>query len=129
MKTNEVFQVLFYFGLLIGLTPVVGRFMARAFERKEPGSFEKFVYRLGRVDAREEMSWKRYFFAVLIFNVIGILSLMAIEMTQVWLPLNPQKFPNVPWALALNTAISFMRSSREAWHTNSATVSATFILS
>ena len=57
------------------------------------------------------MSWKRYFGAVLIFNVVGIITLMALEMTQAWLPLNPQKFPNVPWALALNTAISFITNT------------------
>ena len=34
MKTNEVIQVLLYFGLLIGLTPLLGGFMARVFEGK-----------------------------------------------------------------------------------------------
>jgi K+-transporting ATPase ATPase A chain len=117
MKTNEVIQVLLYFGLLIGLTPLLGGFMARVFEGKQTflsgilGPVEKLVYRLGGVDANEEMSWKRYFCAVLIFNVIGILSLMALEMTQGSLPLNPQKFANVPWALALNTAISFITNT------------------
>ena len=57
------------------------------------------------------MSWKRYFFAVLIFNVIGIVSLMVLQMTQGSLPLNPQHFSNVPWALALNTAISFITNT------------------
>ncbi len=36
---------------------------------------------------------------------------MGLQMTQAWLPLNPQKFPNVPWALALNTAISFITNT------------------
>jgi K+-transporting ATPase ATPase A chain len=57
------------------------------------------------------MPWKRYFLAVLIFNVVGLVTLMALEMTQGWLPLNPQHFPNVPWALALNTAISFITNT------------------
>ena len=48
---------------------------------------------------------------MLIFNVVGLVTLMALEMTQAWLPLNPQKFPNVPWALALNTAISFITNT------------------
>jgi len=117
MKANEVIQVLFYFGLLIGLTPVLGKFLARVFEGHRTflsgilGPIERWTYRLGGVDAKEEMSWKRYFFAVLIFNVIGLLSLMALQMTQAWLPLNPQHFANVPWALALNTAISFITNT------------------
>ena len=33
--------------------------------------------------------------------------LLFIELTQQWLPLNPQHLPNVPFALAFNTAVSF----------------------
>ena len=113
MKANEVIQLLLYFGLLIGLTPPIGRFMARVFGGERTflhpilGPLERWIYRLGVVDQKEEMSWKRYFGAVVIFNLIGLLSLWTLEMVQAWLPLNPQHFPNVPWALALNTAISF----------------------
>jgi K+-transporting ATPase ATPase A chain len=117
VKQNEFVQVIVYFGLLIGLTPVLGWFMAQVFEGKRTflsgvlGPVEKWIYRLGGVKTDQEMSWKRYFCAVLLFNVIGLVTLMALEMTQAWLPLNPQKFPNVPWALALNTAISFITNT------------------
>ena len=84
---------------------------------------EKWIYRLGGVKADEEMSWKRYFFAVLIFNVIGIVSLMALQMTQASLPLNPQHFPNVPWALALNTAISFITNTNWQAYSGESTMS------
>jgi K+-transporting ATPase ATPase A chain len=110
MKANEVFQLALFFGLLIGPTPMLGRYLASIFDGK-PRRFERFIYRLGGVDAREEMSWKRYFLAVLLFNVAGIVTLMALEMTQAWLPFNPQHFPNVPWALALNTAVSFITNT------------------
>jgi len=113
MKQNELLQLLVFFGLLIGLTPVLGKYMARVFEGrlKFLASLETLIYRLGGVRPDEEMSWKRYFLAVVLFNVVGLLSLMAIQMTQGWLPLNPQHFPNVPWALALNTAISFITNT------------------
>lgn len=117
MKQNELLQVIVYFGLLIGLTPLLGWFMAQVFEGKRTflssvlGPVEKWIYRLGGVKTDQEMSWKRYFCAVLLFNVIGLVTLMALEMTQAWLPFNPQKFPNVPWALALNTAISFITNT------------------
>ncbi len=113
MKQNELLQLLVFFGLLIGLTPVLGKYMARVFEGrlKFLAPLETLIYRLGGVRADEEMSWKRYFLAVVLFNGIGLLSLMAIQMTQGWLPLNPQHFPNVPWALALNTAISFITNT------------------
>jgi K+-transporting ATPase ATPase A chain len=119
MKTYDVLQLLAFFGLLIGLAPLLGRYMAKVFAGE--GTFlgavfapvERWIYRLGGVRAEAEMSWKQYFAAVLIFNVVGILTLMALQMTQGWQPLmvNPQKLPNVPWALALNTAISFITNT------------------
>ena len=32
MQANELFQLVLYFGLLIGLTPLLGGFMARVFQ-------------------------------------------------------------------------------------------------
>jgi potassium-transporting ATPase potassium-binding subunit len=110
MKANEVFQLALFFGLLIGLTPVLGRYLANIFDGKQR-RLERFIYRLATVDAREEMPWKRYLLAVLLFNLVGIVTLMTIEMTQAWLPFNPQHFPNVSWALALNTAVSFITNT------------------
>src|ERR1039458_10731457 len=117
MKSNELIQLIAFFGLLLGLTPLLVRFMARVFKGEKTflspvfRPVEKLIYRLSGVDENEEMSWKRYFLGVLIFNVVGLLSLMALQMTQHGLPLNPQKFDNVPWALALNTAISFVTNT------------------
>jgi len=129
MKANEIVQLVLYFGLLIGLTPVLGGFMGRVFQGQRTwlsgilGPVERWFYRLGGVDATEEMSWKRYFLAVVMFNVLGIVTLMALEMTQGWLPLNPQKFPNVPWALALNTAISFITNTNWQAYSGESTMS------
>jgi len=117
MKMNEVFQVALFFGLLIGLAPLVGRFMARVFKGQRTflhpllRPVEKMVYWAGGVEEQAEMTWKGYFLAVLIFNVVGLLSLMGLMMIQKGLPLNPQHFDNVPWALALNTAISFITNT------------------
>jgi K+-transporting ATPase ATPase A chain len=114
---NEIIQVALFFGLLIALTPLLGHYMARVFQGGKTflqpllGPLEKLVYKLTGVSPDEEMSWKGYFVAVLIFNVLGLLSLWALQMTQFWLPLNPQKLPNVPWDLALNTAISFITNT------------------
>jgi K+-transporting ATPase ATPase A chain len=114
---NEIFQIILFFGLLIALTPPVGRFMAKVFQGEKTflhpvlHPIEKFIYRLSGVAPGEEMSWKYYFLAVVLFNVAGLVSLWVLQMTQFWLPLNPQKLPNVPWDLALNTAISFITNT------------------
>jgi len=117
MRMNEVIQVAVFFGLLIGLTPLLGRFMARVFQGQRTflhpllRPVERMVYWAGGVEEQAEMSWMGYFLAVLVFNVVGLLSLMGLQMTQKWLPLNPQHFDNVPWALAFNTAVSFITNT------------------
>jgi K+-transporting ATPase ATPase A chain len=129
MKTNEVIQVALFFGLLIGLTPILGRFMARVFQGQKTflhpllQPVEKLVYWAGGVEEQAEMSWKTYFLAVLLFNVVGLLSLMGLLMTQKWLPLNPQQLDNVPWALALNTAISFITNTNWQAYAGESTMS------
>ncbi len=117
MRQNEIFQVFLYVGLLVGLAPLFGKYMARVFEGKETfltkiiRPLERWVYRLGRINSDEEMSWDRYFKAVLIFNVVGLFTLWGLQMVQSALPLNPQMSGNVSWALALNTALSFITNT------------------
>ena len=69
---------------------------------------ERGIYRIRGIDAKKEMNWKQYAAALLIFNALGFVTLMALLMTQKWLPLNPAKLDNMSWHLALNTAISFV---------------------
>jgi len=68
---------------------------------------EGWIYKLSGVDQEQEMSWKSYAIVILIFNIVGGVVLLVIELTQQWLPFNPQHLPDVPFALALNTAVSF----------------------
>ena len=68
---------------------------------------ERLLYRLFKVDEREDMSWKTYALSLLMFNAIGIVVLLFLQLIQGWLPLNPQKLGAVRWDTALNTAISF----------------------
>ncbi|MFO7536122.1 MAG: potassium-transporting ATPase subunit KdpA [Kiritimatiellia bacterium] len=113
MKLLELAQLALLFGALIGIAPVFGGFLARLFEGQTPLAvrwlrpLERILYRIGGVNPGEEMSWKRYLSAVLVFNAAGILILWGLQLIQARLPLNPQQFENVPWLLALNTAVSF----------------------
>ncbi len=113
MKWNEIIQIVLFFGLGIALTPPVGRFMARVFKGERTFlhpvflPIENGIYRLTGIDPKEEMTWLRYFWAVLLFATVGFASLMAIFMTQKWLPLNPQKLDNCSWHLSFMQAWSF----------------------
>ena len=113
MNFNEILQIVLFFGLGIALTPVVGRFMARVFKGEKTFlqplllPVERLIYRLTGVDPAEEMSSVRYLWSVAVMTTVGFASLMAILMTQKWLPLNTQGLDNLSWHLAFNTAWSF----------------------
>jgi len=110
-------QLALFIAGLIAITPLLGRFMVRVFAGEAHfltrvfGPAERWIYKLSGVDPAQEMSWKGYAIAMLVFNVVGGLVLLLIELTQQWLPLNPQHLPNVPFALAVNTAVSFMTNT------------------
>ncbi|WP_251848854.1 potassium-transporting ATPase subunit KdpA [Atlantibacter hermannii] len=74
------------------------------------GRFESALWMLGGVQ-NEEMNWRQYLLAILLFNLFGLIALFALLMTQGNLPLNPQHFPGMPWDLALNTAVSFVTNT------------------
>lgn len=117
MHINEIIQVLLYIILLILLAPPLGKFMAKVFQGEKNlltpvfGRFESLIYKLLRIDPKEEMKWTTYLWSVIIFKLMGMVILFLLQITQGWLPLNPQGLPNVQWDLALNTAISFMTNT------------------
>ena len=68
---------------------------------------ETGIYRLAGIDPTSEQGWAEYAFALLLFHVVGIVALYALQRLQATLPLNPQHFGAVAPDLALNTAVSF----------------------
>ncbi len=72
---------------------------------------ERAVYRMIGIDPTKEMTWKGYCVALLVFNAVGFLLLLAILLGQGALPLNPQGLPGMKFPLAFNTAISFMTNT------------------
>jgi len=59
------------------------------------------------VRSDEEMGWKRYAVAMLVFNVLGVLVVYGLQRLQGVLPLNPQHLAAVSPDSSFNTAISF----------------------
>jgi K+-transporting ATPase ATPase A chain len=129
MPANDWFQAAIFFSLLIALTPPLGGFIAKVAEGRPTfldrlaGPVERLVYRLSGLDPSEDMTWLQYFWAVMIFNLLGILSLWGLQMAQGRLPLNPQGFGNVGWALALNTAVSFITNTNWQAYSGESTLS------
>jgi len=113
MTPNGLFQIGLYLVVLAVLTKPLGWYMARVYEGQSTpldpvlGPVERLLYRLFGIRADQEMDWKTYTIAVLLFSVIGALSLYAVQRLQGMLPLNPQGFGAVSPDSSFNTAISF----------------------
>src|SRR4029077_10387210 len=68
---------------------------------------ERLIYRVCRVRPGSEMTWAEYAVAMLLFSMVGMIVLYAMQRLQAFLPLNPQKLAGVAPDLAFNTAASF----------------------
>jgi K+-transporting ATPase ATPase A chain len=110
-------QLLLYVGVVLALAKPLGIYMARVYEGKPTllgrllQPVEDFLYRIAGVRAGEEMDWKQYACAVLVFNFVGFLVLYALLRLQGALPANPARFHAVGPALSFNTAISFVTNT------------------
>ena len=111
--------------VLMLLAQPLGRFLARLIEDAPlpvVGGVEKWLWSFSGV-RHEEMDWKHYLFAILLFNALGLAALFAILMLQGSLPLNPQHLPGLSWHLALNTAVSFVANTNWQSYAGESTVS------
>jgi K+-transporting ATPase ATPase A chain len=119
MTVNGILQIAFYLVVLILLVKPMGGFMARVYEGERTildrilGPAERLMYRLAGVDPNQEMNWKTYAIAMLLFNLLGFLVVYALQRFQQFLPLNPQGMAAVSPDSSFNTAVSF--SSNTNW--------------
>ncbi len=72
---------------------------------------EGLLYRLCGIHSAEEMSWTRYAIALLLFNVLGGVSVYGLQRLQLFFPLNPQRFASVSPDSSFNTAVSFITNT------------------
>ena len=113
MTFNGLFQIGLYLVVLIALVKPLGAYMARVYEGQPIllgrvlGPVERLIYRLCGIRPEEEMSWKTYAIAMLIFSLVSLLPTYLLMRIQGGLPLNPQNFSGVSPDLAFNTAVSF----------------------
>jgi potassium-transporting ATPase potassium-binding subunit len=117
MTANDFIQIGIFLVVLLLLIKPMGSYMTHVFAdqpnriTRVGGGVERFIYRLCGIKADEDMGWKHYAIAMLLFNVCGMLLVYAFQRTQQWLPLNPQHFPALSPDLSINTAISFVTNT------------------
>jgi K+-transporting ATPase ATPase A chain len=99
------------FGLLFAALAVcyvpLGNYIARIFTTGKHWRVERAIYKLIGVDPAADQKWSTYLRSVLSFSVVSVLFLYGMQRLQHYLLLNVFHLPNVPPALAWNTAVSF----------------------
>ncbi len=110
-------QIITYILIIILCVKPLGWYIARVYENKPCGTdkilgpFERLIYRISGIRQEQEMDWKSYLTAMLLFNCLGFLFVYLIQRLQFILPLNPQHLSAVSPNIAFNTAISFIANT------------------
>ncbi len=117
MTVFSLIQIGLYLIVLLLLVKPLGAYMAHVYQGERTfldpvlRPVERLIYRVARVNHAEEMDWKTYAVAMLVFNFAGLLFLYLLLRLQYLLPLNPQGLPGVPPDLAFNTSVSFVTNT------------------
>lgn len=110
-------QIALYLVALVLLAKPLGLFIAYVYEGQRTfldpvlNPVERLFYRLAGVQPEQEMTWRSYALAMLLFNGAGMLLLYLLQRVQGALPLNPQGVGAVAPDLAFNTAVSFVTNT------------------
>ena len=129
MTIQDFIQIILFFTLLIGLTPILGNFMYKVFTGSKHfmlpvfGWLERLAYKSSGINPKEETNWKSYTFSLLMFNLVGFIFVFLLQLFQAQLPLNPANLPNVSWHSAFNTAVSFMTNTNWQGYAGETTLS------
>jgi K+-transporting ATPase ATPase A chain len=113
VTASGVLQLVLYLVVLLALAKPLGAYMARVYMGRRLalervlGWLERLIYRGCGVRPTEEMGWKTYAVAMMLFNFAGLLALYGLQRLQGVLPLNPQGLGAVSPDSSFNTAVSF----------------------
>jgi len=113
MTTNGIVRIVLLLVVTFLLVKPVGTYMAKVYEGERTfldrflKPLERWLYRICAIDAQADMPWQTYTIALLVFTVVGMLLLYALQRLQGVLPFNPQAMGPVDPSLAFNTATSF----------------------
>lgn len=104
-------QIAVLIALLAVLYVPLGDYMARVFTSDHDLRVERVVYRLVKVDARREQTWRIYALSVIAFSGVGLLALYALQRLQHLLPSLGNDHLAVEPPMAFNTAASFVANT------------------
>lgn len=109
----EIIGVILQIVLVVALSYPLGRYIAKVYSGERSlldflAPIENFIYRICRIDPKQEMNWKRFLVALLSVNLFWFVWGMVLLIAQGVLPLNPDANIGQSASQAFNTCISFM---------------------
>jgi len=113
MTVNGWLQIALFGAIIVLLAKPLGGYMTKVFAGEHTvlspvlGPLERVFYRLCGVDERADQHWLAYAVSMLMFSLVGFVSLYALQRFQALLPFNPAGQSAVEEGLAFNTAMSF----------------------
>ena len=113
MNIYSLLQIVLFMVVLLALAKPLGSYMAKVYQGERTflvrvlDPIERFIYRISGIDPKTEMDWKVYAIAMLVFNLLGLFFVYALQRLQGILPLNPQGLGAVSADSSWNTAVSF----------------------
>jgi K+-transporting ATPase ATPase A chain len=129
MRISDWIQVILFIVLVALITVPLGGWIAKVFTGKPNcltsilGWIDTKVLTVCGVVPGEEMDWKEFAVAVMVFAVPCIGAVFILQEVQQFLPLNPAGLGAVPWDLSLNTAVSFATNTNWQAYVPEVTVS------
>jgi K+-transporting ATPase ATPase A chain len=117
MSSLSWIQIVLYLLVLYVLVKPLGSYMARVYQGKQTlltpmiKPVENLIYRLMGVRSEDEMDWKTYAIAGMVFSFFSLVVVYLIQRIQGILPLNPQRLGAVASDLAFNTSASFITNT------------------
>ncbi|ATP39914.1 potassium-transporting ATPase subunit KdpA [Solibacillus sp. R5-41] len=125
---NLILQYGLYLGFLVLLAIPLGHYIGKVMNGEKVilsnllKPLEQMIYKVMKIEASEQMSWKKYATSVLLFSGIGFIFLFVLQLVQGALTGNPQGIANMSWHLSFNNAISFITNTNWQSYTGEAQI-------
>lgn len=117
LSPNAWLQITFYLIVVVACAKPLGWYIAQIYQGQYPrylrflSSIELAIYRWTKVDPQQEMTWKQYTYALLLFNALCLLMVFLIVWLQYYLPWNPQHLQAPNLVLIFNIAVSYVTNT------------------
>ncbi|WP_457337394.1 potassium-transporting ATPase subunit KdpA [Rhizobacter sp. P5_C2] len=129
MNSQAWILLVAFLAILALLSWPLGTWLVAVADGRFPRWFAPFVkaehglYRIAGVDAASGMGWRHYAIALVVFNLLGVLAVYALQRLQGVLPFNPQAMAAVSADSSFNTAISFVSNTNWQGYAGESTMS------